>query len=69
MTLAENQLHSSSVENLRTALTMSTIHGVGDESNENKSNVIQKGGASKIMNDTANDLIKIIPYEANITKV
>lgn len=83
MAMVQNQLHNSLVESFETmALTTtmttmttttpsSTIHSAGNGSNgdNNISNANQKGDGPKIMNTTENDLIKIIPYEVNITKV
>lgn len=72
MTLVQNQLHNNLVENLREVLETTTIHDAENGSNEDKGcifNASQKGGGPKILNATENDLIKIIPYEANVTKV
>lgn len=66
--VVQNQLHNSLVEHLEAAAaTISTIHSAENGFNANAN---QKGDGPKIMNTTIeNDLIKIIAYEANITKV
>lgn len=74
MAMVQNQLHNSLVENLETsALTTSTstIHSAdnGFDGDTTISNANQTGAGPKIMNATQSDLIKIIPYEANSTKV
>lgn len=74
MAMVQNQLHNSLVEKLETtALTTSTstIHSAdnGSDGDIAISNANQMGAGPKIMNAAQSDLIKIIPYEANITKV
>lgn len=73
MAMVQNQLHSSLVKDLEAALTSTSTSNHGADNGFNKDKTIpstsQKGDEPKIMNTTENNLIKIIPYEANITKV
>ena len=70
MALVQNPLHNSIVEHLKTVLTTSSMHGAENEEEEKTiSNPNQRGVEPKIMKITENNRIKIIPYEANITKV
>lgn len=73
MALVESPLHSSLVEDLQMALTATLSNddaNNGFNENESSFNAIQKGAGPKIIiNATENVLIKIIPYEAKVTKV
>lgn len=60
MAMVQNQKHNSLVEDLEMALKTSSNHGADNGFNNKDEN---------ISNASQNDRIKIIPYEANITKV